>query len=139
MTLLLLFYAFWAYDWFVPDGDEPQWDDLTCCGKVLKKLRDFQDMHLCFWGCIIVAEIVILVMFLVSLVFCILAGIKAFVAFGCNQIYVLGDDSVCTNILLGIRDWMSTFWTDMPSNINDACEVRTLTACKAISSDMMGS
>jgi len=147
LTLLILFYAFWAYDWFADDDDAaqraPPPTDRNFCIKCwtgcLDCLRDGQDTDLCFWSCILISELVILIMFIVSVVFCVLAGIKAFVNFGCAEIYVLGDDPVCTNILIGIKDWMSTFWDDMPSNIHDACEVRTLVACQAISHELMSS
>jgi hypothetical protein len=144
LTLLILFYAFWAYGWFSrPEGETapPKSDNacIRCCQTCIEHLQEAEESHLCLWGCILVSELVILIMFVVSLVFTIIAGIKAFVAFGCDQIYVLGDDTVCTNILLGLRGWMETFWTDMPSNVHDACEVRSLVACKAISADMMSS
>lgn len=151
LTLLILFYAFWAYDWFKEDEDKEDADApaqpdppqqnfcMRCCMGCLDCLRDSQDTDLCFWSCILISELVILIMFIVSVVFCILAGIKFFVNAGCSQIYVLGDEPVCTSILVGIQDWMSTFWTTMPSNIHDACDDRTLTTCKAISDSLTAS
>lgn len=133
LSLLLLFYAFWAYGWFTSDDGSPSQNGCIRC------LQDTQDSCMCFWTCILISEVVILIMFVVSIVFCVIAGVKAFVAFGCDQIYVLNDDAICTDILTGIRDWMETFWTDMPSKINDACEERTLTACKVIAADVMSS
>jgi phage-related minor tail protein len=144
LTILILFYAFWSYDWFKPDADEgprqPQENQaLECCCKFLDCLRDCQDSNLCFWSCVLISEAVILTMFIVSILFCIVAGIKAFIAFGCAQIYVLGDDGVCTGIMTGLQEWMGSFWEDMPSHIHDACESNTLVTCKAISHDLMSS
>merc|ERR1719161_1655812 len=99
LTSLILFYAFWAYDWFKPDEHTVrQTSDnmaVECCMTFLDCLRDCSDTALCFWSCILISEVVILIMFIVSILFCVIAGIKAFIAFGCAQIYVLGDDHVC--------------------------------------------
>jgi hypothetical protein len=149
LTLLMLVYALWATGFInPPSGDEyivaspePGCYNACCryCSNCLQCLRDFQDTHLCMWSCIILSELVILVMFLVSIIFCILAGVKAFVSVGCAQVYILGDDSTCTSILSGLRDWMETFWADMPSHIDNACDAHTLTACKVIADKMMTS
>lgn len=143
-TLFILFYAFWAYGWF--GGPKKQGDPVSrgnCCTKCYDACFSCcgydQDGKLCFWSCILFAEMVILIMFVVSIVLCILAGVKAFISLGCAQIYVLGDDTVCTSVLTGLRGWMETFWTDMSSDLNEACEVRTLVTCKAISTKMMSS
>jgi uncharacterized protein YoxC len=143
LTTIILFYAFWAYDWFKPDEHTPRQPSdnmaLECCCGFLDCMRDCQDSAICFWSCILVSEVVILIMFCVGILFCIIAGIKAFVAFGCAQIYVLGDNHVCTNIMVGLQSWMETFWKDMPSNIEDACESDTLVACEAMSKTLMSS
>jgi hypothetical protein len=142
LTFLILFYAFWAYDWFKPSEDtgprQPSNNGcVRCCMGVLDCLRDCQDTNLCFWSCVLVSECVILTMFIVSILFCVVAGIKAFIAFGCAQIYVLGDDKICTNIMIGLQEWMSSFWKDMPTEITGACEADTLVACKAITHKLM--
>jgi hypothetical protein len=143
LTSGILFYAFWANGWFKSTKHEVRQpsDNMAVegCMTFLDCLRDCQDSNLCFWSCILVSEVVILIMFLVSILFCIIAGIKSFIAFGCGQIYVLGDDKVCTNIMIGLREWMETFWADMPNSIEDACEAETLVACKAISGSLMSS
>jgi hypothetical protein len=143
MTGLILFYAFWAYEWFGGPERKTSKQSMgcfaSCCDACLMCLRNTQDGHICFWSCILLSQMVILIMFVVSILFCVLAGIKAFISLGCAQIYVLGDDDVCTSVLIGIRGWMESFWTDMPSDIGDACQVRTLTACKAIGNEMMQS
>jgi len=149
LTLMLLFYAFWSAGWiYAPSGEDANIVKIEpgcvprlkrCCNTCLSCLRNCQDMHLCLWSCIIISELVILVMFLVAIVFCLLAGIKALIAAGCAQIYVLGDDSTCASILVGLRDWMETFWTDMPSTLDEACNAETLTSCKVIAGQMMKS
>merc|ERR1719263_253486 len=144
LTSLILFYAFWAQDWFKPSEHHPTVRPdpnvaVECCCTFLDCLRDCSDTALCFWSCILVSEVVILIMFIVSILFCVMAGIKAFIAFGCAQIYVLGDDHVCTNIMMGLREWLETFWKDMPSSIEDACEADTLVACQAITNGLMTS
>jgi hypothetical protein len=149
LSLLLLFYAFWANGFIAaPSGEDASIVKMEpgciprlkrCCSTCVQCLRDCQDTHLCLWSCVIISELVILVMFLVAIVFCILGGIKALVAAGCAQIYMLGDDTTCTSILSGLRNWMETFWTDQPSAIDEACDAQTLTACQVISANMMKS
>lgn len=148
LTMLILFYAFWAQGYFGgPIGDDaPKAQTGTfrercgrCCDSCLVCMRGIQDGHICFWSCILLSEVVILIMFVVAILLTILAGLKAFVAGGCAQIYVLGDDSVCTSVMTGLRGWMVTFWSDMPSNIADACNVRQLTTCQAVADEMKSS
>jgi hypothetical protein len=149
ITLLLLVYALWAggiinppsgQEMVIIRGERGCWAGCKrYFNNCLQCLRDFQDMHLCMWSCIIISEIVILVMFLVSIVFCILAGVKAFVSAGCAQVYLLGDDATCTSILSGLRDFMETFWSEQDSHIDNACDEATLTACKVVADKMMQS
>merc|ERR1719231_1441857 len=40
---------------------------------------------------------------------------------------------------MGLREWLETFWKDMPSSIENACEADTLVACKAITNGLMSS
>jgi hypothetical protein len=146
VTTLLLVYALWAGGILSPPSGqevivvsaEPGCCACIkrCCSNCLQCLRDFQDMHLCMWSCIILSEIIILVMFLVSIVFCVLAGVKAFIAAGCSQVYLLGDDPTCNSIVTGLRDFLDTFWTDQAGPIETACDDAKLTACKIIISNM---
>merc|ERR1719183_586117 len=41
--------------------------------------------------------------------------------------------------MMGLRSWLETFWKDMPSSIEDACEADTLVACQAITNGLMAS
>merc|ERR1719183_775044 len=41
--------------------------------------------------------------------------------------------------MMGLRSWLETFWKDMPSTIENACEADTLVACKAITNGLMTS
>jgi hypothetical protein len=148
VTVLLLFYSLWAAGILnPPSGQEIIIVQETGCCACLKRycsnclqcLRDFQDMHLCMWSCIILSEIVILTMFLVSILFLVLAGVKAFIAAGCSQVYLLGDDNTCASIITGLRGFLETFWVDQGSPIESACDDAKLTACKIIVSDMLKS
>jgi hypothetical protein len=149
ITFLLLIYSLWATGFISPPtaeeviinrGERGCWTGCKrYCNNCMQCIRDFQDMHLCMWSCIIISELVILVMFLVSIVFCILAGVKAFISVGCAQIYLLGDDSTCQSILGKLRDFMETFWMDQASDLDNACDAHTLTACKVVKDQMMKS
>jgi hypothetical protein len=145
LTTLVLLFGFWSEGWCrCPEYEStaPVGCMAKCkhyCCNCLECIKYCSSTHMCLWSCLLLAQFVILLIFIVSILFTILAGLKAFISVGCAQIYVLGDDQVCTSILTGLRGWMATFWTMMPSKLDSACEVRTLTACKVITKTMIES
>lgn len=92
----------------------------------------------CFWIMLIVAQFGILLLFLVAILLCILAGVKNFIASGCSQIYILGDEAVCTETLKLIQKFMLTFTVGEAStwDINSACAKYTLMACQELGPKM---
>jgi len=142
ITLLILFYGFWATGWL---GGPAQVEDegppaaTSCKERCLRCVRacnwcmhNVHNSHLCFWSCILLSEVVVLVMFIVGIILCVLAGVKAFLNVGCAQVYVLGDDTVCFSTLFNLKKWLSTFWDGKTSTVDTACDTETLTACKKI-------
>mmetsp|Transcript_43922 Transcript_43922/g.76514 ORF Transcript_43922/g.76514 Transcript_43922/m.76514 type:complete len:1009 (+) Transcript_43922:68-3094(+) len=142
ITLLILFYGFWATGWL---GGPAQVEDegppaaTSCKERCLRCVRacnwcmhNVHNSHLCFWSCILLSEVVVLVMFIVGIILCVLAGVKAFLNVGCAQVYVLGDDTVCLSTLFNLKKWLATFWDGKSSTVDTACDTETLTACKKI-------
>mmetsp|Transcript_104393 Transcript_104393/g.162791 ORF Transcript_104393/g.162791 Transcript_104393/m.162791 type:complete len:1112 (+) Transcript_104393:80-3415(+) len=152
--LILMYYAFWAGGWFggpggkwpdLKDNDYPQdgcpegmWAKCMCCCSACKSCWiTYHDTHLCFWSCCIFLQVVTLVLFLVSLVFCILAAVQMFISSGCAQVYMLGDGSVCGNTLLNLRMFLDTFLFGIKeSAMAGACDDRSLLTCDMIGSKM---
>jgi hypothetical protein len=148
IALLTLFYAFWAQGYMATISGEKEEKDRSCCtGGIVQRcsnccsnclyaMRYIQDGHICFWSCIILSEVIVLVMFVMAIIFSVLAGLKAFVGQSCGQIYILGDPGVCSNIITGLQNWLSTFWQHMGSSIQDACVEDKLTLCNEITHKM---
>merc|ERR1719215_229039 len=134
MALLMLYYAFWAGGYFggpqpLPkDEDEaerPQtWLEKcgtcwSCCCACCMRCHDTQ---LCFWSCVILMQVIVLLMFIISIVLCILAGVKAFITAGCAQIYLLSDQATCTSTMRSVQSFISTFFVlDPNENLADIC------------------
>jgi hypothetical protein len=154
LTLLVLFYAFWAQGFFggpTPGVPSPEYKEGCCSGTTFRQrcstcwnsctscMRNIQDKQMCFWSCILFSEVIILVMFAVSILMSVLAALKAFLGLGCGQVYVLGDVSVCSSIISGLQTSFPTFWEGFPTTIQDACGNRHLPACQAITDTLQQS
>jgi len=92
---------------------------------------------ICFWSVLIVAQIGVLLLFLVAIILCILAGVKNFIASGCSQIYVLGDEAVCTETLKIVQTFMSSFNLDKADfDVHTACAKNQLMTCQQLGPKM---
>jgi len=150
-TLGVLFYGFWASGIIcqseVVDESEPATDFAGQCKSILGTVCFCFDSNnaccgdLCFWSVIIVCQVAVLLLFLVAILLCILAGVKNFIASGCAQIYVLNDDTVCTETLMMLQKFLSTFMVgDAGSwDVNQACVQNVLTSCNEIGAKMVSS
>mmetsp|Transcript_21481 Transcript_21481/g.49984 ORF Transcript_21481/g.49984 Transcript_21481/m.49984 type:complete len:1062 (+) Transcript_21481:66-3251(+) len=151
LTAAVLFYGLWASGWCggpqsaatVAEDEEDYERPRTfgdrcraCCNCCDACLRGCHDSHLCFWSVVILMEIIVLVLFVVAIVLCLLAGIKAFISSGCAQVYLLGDDSICTGVLGSLRRWLLSFLTRDTFLITDACQAKTLLTCELIGKKM---
>merc|ERR1719329_1803779 len=119
ITLSILFYGFWASGWFggpqpaastegesAEEGYQPPvgfMDKIkTCCGSCSHCVTSWccpsgeNSGEMCFWSMLLLAQVGVLLLFLVAILLCILAGVKAFLASGCASIYIVNDPSVCT-------------------------------------------
>jgi len=147
LNLLVLYYGFWAGGFFggpqpIPE-EEPEAPRTfrerccSCVGSVCTGFQKYHDTQLCFWSVIILAQVFVLVLFIVSLALCLLAGVKAFILAGCDQIYVLGDDQICTESLDNIRKFVSSFLTtEVGVPVADVCNDDRLLTCNLIREKM---
>mmetsp|Transcript_39147 Transcript_39147/g.92102 ORF Transcript_39147/g.92102 Transcript_39147/m.92102 type:complete len:919 (+) Transcript_39147:117-2873(+) len=151
MTLLLLVYAFWAGGYFSCDrrsSATPVEGELdyvppstfrercaACCRSCCACCRSCQDTAMCFWSAIIFAELVALVLFVIAIVLCVLAGVKTFVASGCAQVYMLSDTAICSGMFLRLQDWLSSF-TVNGNGPEVVCSTETLTTCEVLAKKM---
>lgn len=150
LCVTLLYYGFWASGYCGgPKARDPEperesvWDMTCwekckcCCWTTYVCYRDWSEGQGCFWSCICLGQIFVLVLFLVSLVFCLLGGISIFIGTGCASIYMLGDEKVCTEKLLMIQKWIATFDAGHPELfLTDVCSETALTTCAIISDQM---
>lgn len=148
-TATMLFYAFWASGWFggpqtnVPSSSyEPPrtfGERLrTCCSSCMAWTNGCCSGHLCFWSCLLLAQLVVLILFLTSLVICLLTGIQAFLGAGCSQIYLIGDDDVCTAALGVVQIFLKTFAIS-GNSLDDVCNKEQLLTCSLIRDEIQAS
>jgi len=137
VTLGVLYYGFHASNIGNDPTDE---SEPGCCESLCSVCCACFGGHcigdFCFWTILIVAQIGILVLFLVAIVLCILAGVKSFVASGCSQIYILVDEGVCTETLKLLQKFMQTFSIGTGFDVNQACQQYTLMACQELGPKM---
>jgi len=142
LTTSVLIYGFWASGWF--GGPKPVEDDYQppqtcmeriacCCNCCMSCMKTCHDSNLCFWAFAIFLEVIVFVMFIVSIVLCLVAGVKAFVSAGCSTVYVLDDNTICQGVLSVIQKWLNTFFTDV-GDLTAACGNSNLLTCNLIES-----
>jgi len=156
LNCLLVYYAMWSGGYFggpKPIEEEGFEDAIeapqtagekmrTCCRACSGCMRKCHDSQLGFWSVVILLEVVVLVIFAVSIVLSILAGVKVFVVQGCNEFYVLHDDVICTETLVNIRNFLGTFMLDSSMRplqnieIEEACHAYRLLTCDMIVEQM---
>jgi hypothetical protein len=155
LTLGILYYGFWASGYFggpQPLADPPNYEQpedmmsritvfcRQCCTCTSRDsnghLVAFHDRDLCFWSCILLMQLLILIIFIISLVLCIFAGIKTMLLSGCAQIYMLGDSTVCLETLHTLREWLQDFHVVPGEALETICDSQNLLTCQLISQRM---
>jgi len=149
LTLGILYYGFWASGYFGgpqpfanPQESEPPADLMgritVTCRQCYHCFTGCHDSDLCFWSCILLMQVLILVIFIISLVLCILAGVKAFIIAGCAQIYMLGDPTICMETLATLRNWLADFSVGdvVGESLDGMCGSQSLLTCQLISERM---
>mmetsp|Transcript_130732 Transcript_130732/g.212844 ORF Transcript_130732/g.212844 Transcript_130732/m.212844 type:complete len:1046 (-) Transcript_130732:133-3270(-) len=148
ISLGLLFYGFWAsgycggpkaieYEADVPGPKTFMERCYACCSACNMCLKGYHDTALCFWSFIIFAQVVCLLLFIISLLICILAGVNAFVVAGCSQVYMLADPKVCGQTLQIMVAFLDTFHVNIPGEMLEAvCGQEQLLTCQLIEAKM---
>jgi len=161
ITLSILFYGFWASGWFggpQPDAKEGEGTEesyeppagfmdkiKTCCGSCTHCMTSWccpsgeNSSEMCFWSMLLLAQVGVLLLFLVAILLCILAGVKAFLASGCASIYIVNDPGVCTNTIKLLQGWLATFKVGDSIDVDRACEENTLLMCRELGAKMQTS
>lgn len=151
LMLFNLYYAWWASGWFggpkpSPDNDgavPPRgWCDRLriCCSTCGVCMTQFHDTQCCFWSMVILMQVLVLVLFVISIVLCILAGIKAFLVAGCAQVYLLGDALSCQETILTLKSFVSSFFVQQTlEKLASVCPDNNLMACQLITAKMKSS
>merc|ERR1740121_259630 len=92
-----------------------------------------------FWSVLLILQLIVLVLFLISMLLCIIAGVKMFLAAGCSAIYLLADDSICQGALSMLNSFLSSFWDGQTINMDQACDSMTLLTCSKLQEDFLQS
>eukprot|EP00448_Togula_jolla_P024583 CAMPEP_0170592890 /NCGR_PEP_ID=MMETSP0224-20130122/13159_1 /TAXON_ID=285029 /ORGANISM="Togula jolla, Strain CCCM 725" /LENGTH=971 /DNA_ID=CAMNT_0010916813 /DNA_START=31 /DNA_END=2946 /DNA_ORIENTATION=- len=152
LTLAILYYGFWASGYFGgPKAIEEETEEYEppqtfmekcrcCCNACCNCCRKCHDLQICFWSFIVLFQIIVLLLFVISIVFMVLSGVKVFVGSSCAQIYILGDTKVCTEMLQMLSNFLSTFKVgngEVPLSM--ACEHHNLKTCTVIESKLLTS
>jgi len=145
----LLFYGFWASGYCggprairYEDEDIPAPTTFTercyvCCNACSMCMKGYHDTALCFWSFIIFAQVVCLLLFVISLLICILAGVNAFLVAGCSQVYMLADPKVCGQTLGFLKAFLDTFHVNLPTEmLEGVCNDNQLLTCQLIEAKM---
>merc|ERR1719326_1857209 len=96
------------------------------------------DTKLCYWSFMLLACFVILIMFTLSSALALLSGLKTWIGAGCDEVYLLNDNSICVGVMKGIQGWLQSFWSSELSStpFESICTSRSLMTCAAISAKL---
>jgi len=146
LSLAILFYGFWASGYFggpvAQTQEEPPAGSLKdrcmiCC-RTCMACFCCQDSNLCFWSAILLACCVVVLMFGLSSLLSLMAGLKSWISAGCDEVYLLNDNSICIGAMQGIQNWLTTFWSKetLSTPLESMCTSRSLMTCDAISAKL---
>jgi len=153
MYPLLLFYAFWSRGYFggpqpLSKEEEERYQKpksftescVVCCHSCSMCTKVCHDTQLCLWSLVIALQVLALLVFVVSITLCVVAGVKAFLLSGCAQVYVINDYLICKEALLSLRKFVETFELEGAlTPLEESCTDNDLLACQLISRKMASS
>eukprot|EP00932_Pfiesteria_piscicida_P020792 SRR837773.7598.p1 GENE.SRR837773.7598~~SRR837773.7598.p1 ORF type:complete len:894 (+),score=175.09 SRR837773.7598:220-2682(+) len=149
LNLAVLYYGFWACGYFggpepLPKEDEPpapaSWRERCslCVSSSSRWLQRHHDTTSCFWSVVLFLQIIVLLVLTASIVLCIMAGVKALILAGCQEVYVLTDDVICSETLGNLRSWLGSFEVDGRA-LDQVCVDNRLLTCDLIQQKMVTS
>jgi hypothetical protein len=154
LTLGILWYGMWASGWMggpspdsYPEETEEEaarpktcWERIcTCWNACCLCCSRCHDSNFCFWSCVIIFQIIVLLIFIIAIVLCLLNGIKIFLNSACAQIYMLSQDGMCSNVLYSVKSFISTFTVDILVPLDVTCDQKSLLLCNLIYEKMVQS
>jgi hypothetical protein len=149
LTCGILLYGFWASGWFGgPQGSVAETYTpprtmmercMVCCRSCNTCMKACHDSHLCFWSFCLLMQVFVLIIFVISIVLCIVTGIKSFLSAGCSQIYLLNDLAICSGMLGNIRTFLLSFLTSQPHSLDVFCSEASLMTCQLITAKFQSS
>merc|ERR1719401_2612630 len=107
-----------------------------CCSACCACMGQCHDNALCFWSCVIILQIIVLILFIVAIVLSLLAGVKAFINMACEEIYMLNEADMCYNVLTSVKGFITTFTVDPTIPLDATCDEKKLLLCNLISEKM---
>lgn len=156
LTLFLVFYGFWAGGFFggpgnhwieedaedtTPEEEKGIWWRIQTCGQACCHCcHGCHDMGFSFWSVLIVMQLFVVLIFVVVLILLILGAVKIFITAGCEQIYILGDQTICGQTLGSLRSFVNTFLAELKVHeLPDFCMKENLLVCGMIKEEMQSS
>jgi hypothetical protein len=147
----LLFYAFWAGGFFGGPGtkvDQPRVrrpnalakicgciEDCCRCCCAAHEWQGYGGAECCFWSVILFLQFVVLLLFIMAILISIIAAVQFFLAAGCAQIYLLGDQTICGNVLSNLKMFLDTIFPGV-AEFPDHCISKNLLTCVLIGKKM---
>jgi len=146
LNIGVLFFGFWASGYFggpaaAEEGGAPpdSHNRLRVCFQACTACLDScPNSKMCYWSAMMLASAIVLFMFALSTVLSLLCGLKLWVSSGCDEVYLLSDNTICSEVMGGIQSWLSTFWSPNFSHtsLESMCVSETLMTCSTISGKM---
>jgi len=149
LPLTMLFYAFWAGGFCGGPGTKVDEKKLRrknaiqkCQGCIADCCRVCCGCHendwsgeMCFWSVCILLQFVVLFLFIMAILITLIAAIEFFLASGCAQIYLLGDQSICGGVLSALKSFLDTIFAGL-SDFPGHCQSKQLLTCQLIGKKM---
>lgn len=105
-------------------------------GECFKKCT--LDNPLFFWSVLLLVDILVLVSFYICLTLCVAVAIGTYAQSGCSQLYILGDETICSEAM-GVMRKMLSFLSGYPNYIaEDACVQHYLMTCQVFTRELAG-
>jgi hypothetical protein len=152
LNLAMLYYAFWASGWFggpQPINEEEEelvpptsaMDKLTAClSSCCMCCTKFHDTQICFWSCVMLMQVVVLLIFIISILLTVVAGVQDLITSGCAQLYVVNDHSVCSDALANMKGFLESFHVSHPEEVfENICSEQSLLTCELITEKLKSS
>jgi hypothetical protein len=147
LTIGILFYAFWSSGYFRSSQTTDEVVAPSCfaercsiCSRACTAcfvpcFGTASDTDMFFWSAMLLATVVLVVMFLLSTLLALASGLKSWVSSGCDEVYLLNDNTICVEAMKGIQYWLSTFWhaERFKHPMESMCTSRSLMTCGIIS------